>query len=414
MGNGTKVALVALLILMVVVIARFVKRSGEPESKATLTSQNPGKSALDKGAKPAIPADRKAPGVTPIRSAPGGGLAGQASTQPSARPTGTGGVASASGPSGQSSSSGQGSAGPLGPSSLLNRDPRPHFVGLQGAGVQPTEPGPSSLPPAKSTPPADKPAESPQEPRLGDGPLLARGDAGLKSSLPPTSIRQETTVKTAEPGTPNPAGSASQKPGDGASDLQKGKDKEADPDRVAQKPQTTPPGTQPPSPPDSGLTAGFPKTHTVEKGDGYWRIAKRYYGFTSDAVLAFLAKANPGVKLQPGKQITVPALTADLLPKPKPKPKAPEATPQPLPTPKGPSGTANAVARAAEKPTAKASTLRGETIYEVKPGDTLGGIALLFFKSASKIDLIEKANPDLHLGLYGLKAGAKLKIPAVE
>ncbi len=53
----------------------------------------------------------------------------------------------------------------------------------------------------------------------------------------------------------------------------------------------------------------------------------------------------------------------------------------------------------------------GETFYTVKAGDTLSLLAKKYYKSASKYDILLKANPQLNNNPKALKPGMKLRIP---
>ncbi len=50
-------------------------------------------------------------------------------------------------------------------------------------------------------------------------------------------------------------------------------------------------------------------------------------------------------------------------------------------------------------------------IYEVKPGDTLGGIAKQYFGNAGKYPLLQEANKDLIKDPNVIQVGWKIKLP---
>jgi len=147
-------------------------------------------------------------------------------------------------------------------------------------------------------------------------------------------------------------------------------------------------------PPDAGtLKTGYPKTHVVAKGDSFWGLADRYYG--SGSLLHVIEKANPGIKLRPGAKVTIPQPPAEARPT---VTTAAATSTNVSSTPREP--------RVPEKPAASS----GNRDYVVQKGDTLGLIAKKFYGDASKLHLIEQANPDLRYQM--LQAGAKIKVPA--
>jgi membrane-bound lytic murein transglycosylase D len=147
--------------------------------------------------------------------------------------------------------------------------------------------------------------------------------------------------------------------------------------------------------PTSARTAapsGYPKTHSVIKGDSYWALASRYYG--DGSLLHVIEKANPGIKLRPGMKITIP------------EPPAGSGAAAVA----GSGAAPAAPPRAPGKPAAPPASASRD--YLVQRGDTLGTIARKFYGDASKLHLIEQANPDLRYQM--LQAGTRIKVPAGE
>lgn len=92
---------------------------------------------------------------------------------------------------------------------------------------------------------------------------------------------------------------------------------------------------------------------------------------------------------------------------------APAAAPQTPRTPAPPPASAPPVSAAPPAPAAPAAAPEAAqtTIYEVKPGDTLGAIAQRFYGKASLYMKIFEANTDILTNPDLIKVGQKLKIP---
>jgi len=128
----------------------------------------------------------------------------------------------------------------------------------------------------------------------------------------------------------------------------------------------------------------------VVKGDTFWGLAEKYYG--DGRLGSLIEKENPGIRMQPGKKMSIP--------EPPAKPAAPSHAP--------PRKEAHEVAKKSSEDAPQASA--GKDLYVVQSGDTLGKIARKFYGDAGKTEPIEDANP--HLKYQTLQAGAKIKIPA--
>ena len=66
-----------------------------------------------------------------------------------------------------------------------------------------------------------------------------------------------------------------------------------------------------------------------------------------------------------------------------------------------------------DKPAAHKGAPKDAGVYEVKPNDTLGGIAKKFYGDARRTDVIIRANPSLKKNPDFLKPGMKLVIPKI-
>jgi len=91
---------------------------------------------------------------------------------------------------------------------------------------------------------------------------------------------------------------------------------------------------------------------------------------------------------------------------------APVFTPSKAPAATAKTGVKAAKPAAHTAAAAAPAPAAGAQEYVVKKGDTLGKIALKFYKNAGKYKVIENANKDV-LGKKGLRAGMKLHIPAL-
>ena len=341
MGNGTKIALVALLILMVVVIARFVGDSGEDLDTVM----------DDRIVKPDPPREG-AVASSRVRTEANGGRVGaghQSLTRtPKSPPGGTV-------PRGSLSNQGRPASVPPRPSTLAAGSPevRPPVsppVAIKTVAVQDDTPAEVSRPGvavpqpspgvAVATPAGGAPA--PIQTTLGDAPSVGTVGRQPSGRSPSSGGSADSSGKT------EPVKSLASASG--------------------------------------GAESSYPKTHTLQKGDSYWLLAKRYYGHGT--IWRQIEKANPGVKVQPGKTLTIPA------------PVLPSSAPQAV--------AASSAKRAPAPSQAPAPT--GFSWYKVKRKDTLMQLAKQFYNDSSKYELIEDANRAVKYG--GLKAGATIKIPS--
>ncbi|MBI4602088.1 MAG: LysM peptidoglycan-binding domain-containing protein [Planctomycetes bacterium] len=398
MGNGTKVALVALLILMVVVIARFVRDGSEEKDS------------------PAVKAG--APGGAPA--------AGPAGTGPSGRtPATVGDAAKAKAPAARTPAAVPG-AGPQVSSNVPNRPSSSPAGGTPPASREVTT-GAEALGPATTTSPTTPPAPVTPIVRVLRG---SQPEPGA-SPAPRDSVRG-TFAPIVSPGTqPPPGGGTPARPEGGRPPAPIA---EVPPARTQQPPLVAKapggprlPDAAPPEPwtppvPEKGSapdakgsgTGTFPLTHTVEKGDSFWSLAQRYY--RSGALWAQIEKANPGVKLLPGKKLTIPApvlpKTAGLAPSPgEPSASATrgEVATRPASTERGATARPAPAVQGATRRAAAGSGTADYQEYTVQKGDTLTLIAKRFYNDVTKFPLIEDANENLRY--QTLQAGSRIRIP---
>jgi len=358
MGNGTKVALVALLILMVVVIARFVGDSGEEMDMA-----------VDRAVKPdavkpeALKPDRRKGAVPPSRAGSGTDRVDletdrrkRAETRQPPRRT-RGSYSNVPPGRGQRSTTGVDGAGTVGPGGQRPLTP-PVSKNVAPVG----EPKSRYFVPTPSLRSTVDPAK--------DGALEEgnRQPAPIITTLPERYSADKTFPKTEK------------------KQLSKG------PHTTVVGPGKTNPEKRP-FPRNPGVSdSSYPKTHTVKKGDSYWALAKRYYGHGT--IWRQIEKANAKVKLQPGKKLTIPA---PVLP-----PSARRVSADP--------GSQRIASRATGPSAPSRPAPAGFTLYKVKQKDTLMALAKHFYNDSSRYDLIENANRAVKYG--GLKAGTTIKIPS--
>ncbi len=424
MGNGTKVALVALLILMVVVIARFVRDDSEDTGplKAESSAGGPAKGVVaGSGPTGKVPAS-----VTGARAKPAGAVSGapSATTGSSAGASPSQGnrvavlkppvpVPSVGSPSHVSSNPAIGATGVAAPAGAKEAQP------LGGAGV---------------TPPGDPSAPQGGSPGASGGtfvrivpPSGGGGPASTGSSRPPPA-----TDPGPKSGGEGEKGSVATLQGDESSPIHTrlGENyKASEATRPAQVVAKLPAGPEIPSGPGAGRLAGggggasgptpapggsggmaapgFPLKHRIEKGESYWTLAQRYY--KNGSLWPHIEKANPGIKLLPGKELTIPAPPAQPAAS---SGRSPVGTTGPEASSGGAVRSASTAKAAPEaKPAGTGAQLSGiPTEYVVKKGDTLSWIAKKFYKDPLKFHLIEDAND--YLKYQSLQEGARIKIPA--
>ncbi|MBY0114074.1 MAG: LysM peptidoglycan-binding domain-containing protein [Phycisphaerales bacterium] len=169
------------------------------------------------------------------------------------------------------------------------------------------------------------------------------------------------------------------------------------PDPIVEVPprQTTEP-TKPspaePSVPKTGVVAPEFIDYTVQPGDTFASIARRFYGSTGKAEL--IARANPLVdptRIKNGRVLKIPKDPSNI--QGKPVTAAPPSAPTQSP---GPSPSAPAA---------------GERRHTVERGDTLTSISKKYYGTIKKTDVILKANRNVLSKAEDLRPGQTLVIP---
>jgi nucleoid-associated protein YgaU len=440
MGNATKVALVALLILLVVVVARFVREDSTPEKDVA-----DGGPASAKNLPGKVPARNS---QDPARGASGTSVVGkgdlatrgrQAATIPAVarNPAPAAPAPAVASPAGAAGATALRSGGPDGTGARTVFSP-----------IDPSTTGVSTAP--GSTPGADAGAVQPRT--VATAPLPAPNPLGsldgppggstvrrLEGALPDAKSREGHPTDPARPshdpapavlvqtrlGEPHDPARNPQDPGPATTPgsgrptdptpfralAESGREAQGlgvrgshDPARDSVRP--APGVAREPTRPErsSGTDAtetfhdarGYPKTHEVVKGDSFWGLADRHYG--DGRLAAFLEKENGGKKLRPGMKVTIPAPPGDYRP-PARVATAPGTSRDPAPARPAAPGT----------PTIPP---RGDRDYVVQKGDTLSLIARKFYGDPAKFHLLEEANPDLKYQM--LQAGARIKVPRKE
>ncbi len=405
MSSGTKVALVALLVILVAVIARAVKDSSEPsdstvdarssEETAKTTAAN---IAADKRSvqrqgekKPAVKSTSRDTGRRPVS----GNRTVSGNRGPARPPTGRDNTAS-------------------------NRDMK------NGDSTAPSRTTGSQSPGAPRTPPsrdtqsqqrgdlARAPVPSPPTGQHGGGGRQGRlrsanvgplGDVSIVGPrdpsglpIPPVSLgaddkRQPAAPKRRDSTVPI----VSVAPDEGSVD--RGiVTVDIPPDRSKNEKNTAPPtvvrNTGPR--PNAEKSGRFPTRHVIRPNDSWWAIAERYWGAEFAPQYELIQAANSGVKMHPGKTVTVPA----------PPAKRPRQVSNNPATPNG---------RGVDAQTARdrsAPKRQGTFSHKVGEGETLWGLAQRFLGDGGRMHEIVQANPALkrRRNLH-LRAGETVRIP---
>ncbi len=268
MGSGAKIALVALLILMVVAVAKFVQNgSDEAAQNAAAKKESAGPRLSTPSTAAGAPnltkrapiSSRTSPQTPPALGQPAAKAASPAAAEP--KPA-----------------------------------PRPESPVAQAS---PTAPGAPARPAATpAAPPASFPAPVPPRSPEAERPSASPGSEGVVARAAPPA---------------NPGGSihrdiapeAAQGPSSGP----RPQGPEPEP-RAPSRETTMPPAVTAPSP----LASSFPQDYKVESGDSYWKIAERFYGTGKGKHYKAITSANSNINLVPGKTIKIPAPPAETAP----------------------------------------------------------------------------------------------------
>lgn len=159
-------------------------------------------------------------------------------------------------------------------------------------------------------------------------------------------------------------------------------------------PKTEPPkqSSEEPSPSKPGVVAPEFIEYTVQPGDTFASIARRFYGSTGKAEL--IARANPLVdptRIKNGRVLKIPKDPSNI--QGKPVTAAPPTSPSQTPAP---------------SPSAPAA---GERRHTVERGDTLTSISKKYYGTIKKTDVILKANRNVLSRAEDLRPGQTLVIP---
>jgi LysM repeat protein len=331
MGSGAKIALVALLILMVVAVAKFVQNgsdeaaqnaAGKKEVAAGPRLAQPGVVGVPNPAKPPKISSRNSTGLPPKET---GQPPAKSTLLPETKSPGhEGTIAQAPPPA------------PVQPGSSAGSLPGP--IGSQS-------PNQSTVLPPRP-PEAEKPAPVKNEP-----PVVAK--AG-----PP----------------PGPAGGTTNRdlpasPSGGGTGIRPGSQEVSGHSMLVE--QVPPPLSKTPDAKPSLLSTSFPQDYKVETGDSYWKIAEKFYGTGKGKLYKSITVANGNASLVAGKTIKVPAPPTES---------------------KSSSVATESAGTKARSPSPAPSNPDGEFEYVVQRGDSVIGIAKKFSRKQKEI---EKANPGL-------------------
>ena len=333
MANSTKVAIVGLMILLVVVVAKYVK-TGAPVNEG-----------------------RTDPVVSTGESGGESVVSGNAETR-------------------------------RGSNRLPPRKPSFRIPSSDGGWFVP--PGRTAAPVGTLPPVADVPivtTESNPQGLVGEAEEGTPGEVavgtGVNTSLPPESntLIEERAATAASPVTDTP----------GAETIASGSG------TTAEAPPTRTFSANPPANKTRvAKVPGYPKKHTIKKGESYWVLATRYYG--KGYLHPRISAANKGVKFEPGKVVVIPSPPPEAVKQPK-KQVAGKTKKQAVPNP--------------PKAAAAATKTLPRAFYTVKKGDTLAGIAKSLLGSTKYKNRFYAVNKTLDLEFTGdlLFAGMRLRVP---
>ena len=141
---------------------------------------------------------------------------------------------------------------------------------------------------------------------------------------------------------------------------------------------------------------GYPKKHTIKKGESYWVLAAQYYG--KGYLHPRISKANKGVRFQPGKVVVIPSPPPEAVKQPK-KQVAEKTKKRAAPNP--------------PKAAAPAAKTLPKDFYTVKKDDTLAGIAEKLLGSTKYKNRFYAVNKALDLEFTGdlIYTGMRLRVP---
>ncbi len=357
MGSGAKIALVALLILMVVAVAKYVQK--EEEVPATNETHQPvdGPRLANpkKSGNQNQPNRRRPPKITSRSQKENRTPARTVNRQGESRTSNT----------------------TIPP--LPRTGPISSFAGQEQADL--------SLPAKRTSPPTLPPKEADRQDSNAN---IARGSleppqasspksgetliADPKKPLVASKFGGESSEARGQTISPNPGGSPSPITAPPKEIHPPGEAKGLGTLVPKKTEEKSPPPSKPVTPSDPSR---FPVQHTLVPGESYWRLAEIYYGAGKGYLYPVIVDANGNAKLIAGKTVTIPS--------------------PPVETPK--TGTS-------ALPGTVTSSSSGELTYIVLKGDTISEIAVRFKVAQSDI---EDANP--HLKYQVLRAGEKITIP---
>lgn len=407
MGNGTKVALVALLIVMVVVVAKFVSTASR-DSEAARAEGDP---AVE--APPASDGETSPPEASGSESAePEPGLAGSGSSSSSGDETGE--PASEQGPA---VAAGLGSRLPR-PLPAPSPAPRERTPGRGTAAGSEAGSGASSggsFVPIQSgrSEPGTSTGSSPR------GPLVETRTQDPAASRPPESIEEKKRQIAEErehyddvrrerlSGSDSTRDGGASGPGSGTRTFGNPPNRSEASDGTATRSEDTRPRTasfrpgsgaaddEPePVPSDPGPSGSGQGSHEIREGDSWWAIAKQHYGY--GVVWPELKKANPGVSMRPGKELVIPELDPKVIEAAREKARRAARSEVERSSPDGGSSSSS-------------TSTGGYISYKVQRGDTLRGLAKRYLGDPNLYHRIEDANKDVKY--TGLIAGTTIRIP---
>ncbi len=406
MGSGAKIALVALLILALIAIAKFVGSGKDDKSNLATNQAAPTAGSPKKDGARLVPpgtSGSTAPATRPVIS---NRPAGSGSPGNLAAGAGGGPAVGGSTSTGNPSTPGSSTSGPSSTGNLAHSQPVGPSVPIASAAGsnQPIQQPPGPIGAGLTSTGVSSGAGNASGPTSSAGALPRPIGNGITSSPPAPAATGASGSKAGESGAVASTGGAPPYRNLPTGSVEAGRTPAAAPAATTGRfiPASIS-GTGSGAAPSDGSSANptrspsreFPVTHKLAAGDSYWQLAEDYYGAGKGTKLyPHIAAANKNAKLIAGKTVLIPA------------PPAETAAQAPSAVSPGTLGGAPAAPRPAG---GFVSSDERFNYYVVQRGDTLSGLAQRFLGSSEKMASLQAANG--RLKYETLREGMKIRVP---